>query len=191
MVNIERLNHAVLYVGHLDRATTFYSEILGFSVVVHYDEMRATFLRASESTNHHDLGLFEANDPQPPKQGSIGLYHLAWQVRSIEDLVDARQRLMDAGALTGESDHGATKSLYGKDPDGNEFEIMWMLPRDQWGDYESEAPTMRLDLEAEVMRYGTVTNDSLILARYVTHIDALRNSRAAPFGKSRATTAPL
>jgi catechol 2,3-dioxygenase-like lactoylglutathione lyase family enzyme len=74
MVNIERLNHAVLYVGHLDRATTFYSEILGFSVVVHYDEMRATFLRASESTNHHDLGLFEANDPQPPKQGSIGLY---------------------------------------------------------------------------------------------------------------------
>jgi catechol-2,3-dioxygenase len=98
---------------------------------------------------------------------------------------------MDAGALTGESDHGATKSLYGKDPDGNEFEIMWMLPRDQWGDYESEAPTMRLDLEAEVMRYGTVTDDSLILARYVTHIDALRNSRAAPFGKSRATTAPL
>jgi len=31
------------------------------------------------------------------------------------------------------SSHGATKSVYGADPDGNEFEVMWMLPRDEWG----------------------------------------------------------
>jgi catechol-2,3-dioxygenase len=158
MVNIEKLNHAVLYVSKLDKATAFYCDVLGFSVVVHYEDMRATFLRASRSTNHHDLGLFETSqDSQSAVPGSIGLYHLAWQVPLIDDLVEARERLADAGALSGQSDHGATKSLYGKDIDGNEFEIMWMLPRDQWGSYEHEAPIMPLDLEAELKRYrGTV-----------------------------------
>jgi catechol-2,3-dioxygenase len=154
MVNIQKLNHAVLFVGNLERSTSFYCEVLDFSIVVHYSEMRATFLRASQSSNHHDLGLFETDDQELPKEGAIGLYHLAWQVPTIEDLLEVRQRLAEATALTGESDHGATKSLYGKDPDGNEFEIMWMLPRDQWGPYENEAPTMALDLETEVKLYG-------------------------------------
>ena len=34
------------------------------------------------------------------------------------------------------SDHGVSKSLYGADPDGNEFEIMWRVPREAWGEYE-------------------------------------------------------
>jgi len=68
--------------------------------------------------------------------------------------VAGRETLARLGALTGESDHGATKSLYGRDPDGNEFEVMWMVPRDQWGEYESSAPVAPLDLEAEVARHG-------------------------------------
>jgi catechol-2,3-dioxygenase len=58
------------------------------------------------------------------------------------------------GALAGESDHGATKSLYGHDPDGNEFEVMWMVPRDQWGDDAHTATVAPLDLEGEVARHG-------------------------------------
>jgi catechol-2,3-dioxygenase len=56
--------------------------------------------------------------------------------------------------LTGESSHGATKSLYGVDPDGNEFEVMWMLPREAWGEFERSAPVERLDLDAEVRRWA-------------------------------------
>jgi catechol-2,3-dioxygenase len=52
---------------------------------------------------------------------------------TIDELVEFRQRLIDAGARTGESSHGATKSVHGMDPDGNEFEIMWMLPAQEWG----------------------------------------------------------
>ena len=63
----------------------------------------------------------------------------------------------DAGAYTGESDHGATKSVYGTDPDGNEFELMWMLPRAEWGDYESSATVEHLDLEGEVGRWSGVS----------------------------------
>ena len=60
----------------------------------------------------------------------------------------------EEGALGGASDHGVSKSLYGADPDGNEFEIMWRVPRDQWGEYEQRGAVMPLDLERELERYG-------------------------------------
>ena len=84
------------------------------------------------------------------------MYHLAWQLDAIDELVAARQALLDADAYSGESSHGATKSIYGADPDGNEFELMWMLPRDQWGPYEHAAPIDHLDLAGEVRRWSGV-----------------------------------
>jgi catechol-2,3-dioxygenase len=90
----------------------------------------AAFLRLARSGNHHDLGLFGLGDAAAPKRpNSVGLYHLAWQVDTIEELEQARLTLADLDAYTGGSSHGATKSVYGKDPDGNEFEVMWMLPK--------------------------------------------------------------
>jgi len=77
-------------------------------------------------------------------------------VDTIDELVEARRVLQRAGALVGESSHGATKSLYGKDPDGNEFEIMWMLPRQDWGRHEFAAPIDPLDLDAELARWTGV-----------------------------------
>ncbi len=151
MIPIRRLNHAVLYVSDLARSVAFYTEVFGFRVVAREGPM--AFLRASESENHHDLGLLEVGQhaPRPPR-GSIGLYHLAWELLGIEELAAARQQLVKAGAFTGESDHGATKSVYGADPDGNEFELMVLLPRAEWGRYESAAPIMPLDWDRELAR---------------------------------------
>jgi catechol-2,3-dioxygenase len=154
-VAVTRLNHAVLFVRNVQRAVDFYRQAFGFEVVSSEFGGRAAFLRAANSSNHHDLGLFEVgpNAPSPPR-GSVGLYHLAWEVPTIHALAAARSRLGGMGALTGESDHGATKSLYGRDPDGNEFEVMWMVPREDWGAYEDAAPVAPLDLDAELARYG-------------------------------------
>jgi catechol-2,3-dioxygenase len=118
---------------------------------------RAVFLRARDGENHHELGLFSVGaDAQPLADGPrVGLYHLAWEVPTIEALAEARTHLMELGALTGQSDHGATKSLYARDPDGNEFEVMWMVPRDQWGEYEHRGVVMPLDLDAELARFGS------------------------------------
>ena len=150
MGGIRRLNHAVLFVSDLDRALDFYTRVLGFSVLNREPRMNAAFLRTQESTNHHDLGLFGLGDAAPPRRPpQLGLYHLAWQVDTIDDLVALRSKLSGAGALGGESSHGATLSLYGADPDGNEFEIMWMLPRAAWGEYETTAVVQRLDLDSE------------------------------------------
>jgi catechol-2,3-dioxygenase len=75
-------------------------------------------------------------------------------VPSITDLAAAQEVLANLGALTGMSDHGATKSLYGADPDGNEFEVMWMVPREEWGEHEHRAIIAPLNMEREVARFG-------------------------------------
>ena len=155
MGHVRRLNHAVLYVRDVERSVAFYREALGFEEVAREFGGRMAFLRAAGSDNHHDLGLLALGPSAPsPPRGSVGLYHLAWEVGSVSDLVAAEQRLARLEALAGRSDHGATKSLYGHDPDGNEFEVMWMVPREHWGEYESSAPVQPLDLEAELARYG-------------------------------------
>ena len=156
-MHISRLNNAVLFVSDLDRASAFYTEVLGFAVIAEEPRANARFLRSSGSDNHHDLGLFGLGpDATRPATRSLGLYHLAWQVPTIDDLAEARSYLGAAGALTGQSSHGATKSVYGVDPDGNEFEIMWLLPRNAWGDYESKAVVEALDLDAEIARWSGV-----------------------------------
>ena len=107
----------------------------------------------------HDLELVAVGVGTAAAQkvhGGIGLYHLAWQLDTIEELAEARQALIDIGAYTGESSHGATKSVYGVDPDRNEFEVMWMLPRDAWGEFENAAPVERLHLAAELERWSGV-----------------------------------
>jgi catechol-2,3-dioxygenase len=154
MIPVARLNHAVLFVGDLDQSVDFYARVFGFEEIAREGGMMA-FMRAAGSDNHHDLGLMAVGPDAPrPPRGSTGLYHLAWQVPAIEDLARAAEVLSAEGALGGASDHGATKSLYGRDPDGNEFEIMWMVPRAEWGEYESRAVVQPLDLEAELRRYG-------------------------------------
>lgn len=153
MIPITRLNHAVLFVRELDRTVDFYRRAFGFDVISERPG-KAAFLRAKNSANHHDLGLFATPSQTRAPMGSPGLYHLAWEVPTIEDLARAKATLAELGALVGESDHGATKSLYGRDPDGNEFEVMWLVPRQQWGEHEHSAQTARLDLERELALHG-------------------------------------
>jgi catechol-2,3-dioxygenase len=161
-----RLNHAVLFVADLDRSVRFYGEVFGMELVTREERFNAAFLRLPRSGNHHDLGLFGIGGASGPRRRGVGLYHLAWQLDTVDELVEFRRRLHDAGAYTGESSHGATKSVYGADPDGNEFEIMWMLPRADWGEYENAAPVDRLDLDAEVARWSGVRTAGRVVTEH-------------------------
>jgi catechol-2,3-dioxygenase len=151
VIPVQRLNHAVLYVSDLNRAVDFYHRVFGMDIIAREGPM--AFLRAQGSDNHHDLGLLSLGPhASPAPEGSTGLYHLAWQLGNIKELAAARVELLKEGALRGESDHGATKSLYGADPDGNEFEVMVLLPRSEWGEYEHQAPVQRLSWDKELNR---------------------------------------
>jgi catechol-2,3-dioxygenase len=157
---IKRMNHAVLYVRSVDRTFAFYRDVLGFRMV---NEMPgAKFLQAPDSTNDHDLGIFEigaAAGDSAAGRGTVGLYHIAWEVRTLADLRDIATKLTDADALIGATDHSTTKALYGKDPDGLEFEVCWLVPQRFLTDDVVEAKTrMRpLDIEADIERYGLET----------------------------------
>jgi catechol 2,3-dioxygenase-like lactoylglutathione lyase family enzyme len=160
---IHRLNHAVLYVRDVRRSVDFYQGVLGFRVVTEMAALPgAAFLQAPGSTNDHDLGLFEigaAAGPSLAGRATVGLYHLAWEVDTLDELERLREALTEAGGLIGASDHGTTKSLYGRDPDGLEFEIAWIVPADQLDDTARSARTRIgvLDLDREKRRYGGQT----------------------------------
>ncbi|WP_431920482.1 VOC family protein [Nonomuraea jabiensis] len=157
---VQRLNHAVLYVRDVERSVAFYREALGFDVVMGMPG--AAFLQASGSTNDHDLGLFQIGpdaDPSPAGRTSVGLYHLAWEVDTLDELERVAVKLGELGALVGSSDHGTTKALYAKDPDGLEFEVSWLVPASLLTDevLAARAGIRPLDLAADKERYGART----------------------------------
>lgn len=157
---ITRLNHAVLYVRDAQRSAAFYTEVLGFRPVM--EMPGAVFLQAPDSTNDHDLGLFgigEGAGQSSAGRGQVGLYHLAWEVDTLEELDRLRGVLESRGALVGASDHGTTKALYARDPDGIEFEVSWLVPATLIDAEVREAAKRigHLDLEAEKKRYGPTT----------------------------------
>ena len=161
---IHRLNHAVLYVRDVERSVAFYGDVLGFRTVNSFPG--AAFLQAPGSTNDHDLGLFEIGSAAGPSQAggaTVGLYHLAWEVDTLSELERLAGRLAEAGALAGASDHGTTKSLYAKDPDGLEFEVAWVVPADLLDDAALAARERigPLDLEREKQRYGADTKGGI------------------------------
>jgi len=161
---VTRLNHAVLYVRDVAVTRDFYESALGFEVVMEIPS-QAVFLRASGSTNDHDLGVFQIGSGAGPSgagRTSVGLYHLAWEVDTLDELDRVRTVLTEKGALVGASDHVTTKSLYAQDPDGLEFEVCWVLPAefltdDLKADAQGNPRPRHLDLRAEKVRYGAET----------------------------------
>jgi catechol-2,3-dioxygenase len=153
---VRRLNHAVLYVNGLAREVEFYTKTLGFEIRLEIPG-RAAFLRSPGSANDHDLGLFEIGTGHEDGRPKVGLYHLAWEVGTLADLAETRQKLLEAGALVGESDHRLSKSLYAKDPSGIEFEVLWRVPVEDWeGELaQGGAATVPLDWERTLTRWDT------------------------------------
>jgi catechol-2,3-dioxygenase len=155
---ITRMNHAVLYVREVQRTVAFYRDLLDFRIKFEIPG-QAAFLQAPASQNDHDLGVFQIGagaGPSEAGRSTVGLYHLAWEVDTLDELDRIAGKLRHAGALVGASDHGSTKALYAHDPDGLEFEVCWLVPANQLsGDITSM--TKPLDLVADKARYGGST----------------------------------
>jgi catechol-2,3-dioxygenase len=160
-MTIRRLNHAVLFVRDVKRSVAFYTDVMGFRII-NMAPGGGAFLQAPGSTNDHDLGLFElgpAAGASAAGRSTVGLYHLAWELDTLDELESMAARLAEADALTGLSDHGTTKSVYGRDPDGLEFEVVWLIPAELLDDAAREARKRigPLDIAKEKARYGGQT----------------------------------
>jgi catechol-2,3-dioxygenase len=145
-IGLRRLQHLVLWVSDVDRSVRFYTEVLGFEVKARHPN--TAFLRIPGTADDHHLGLFEQPGVAGPDERSARMYHSAWEVGELADLARARRRLLEVGALVGQSDHGVSLSLYAKDPDGLEFEVFWTVPGG------TPVRTRPLDLDDELARRG-------------------------------------
>ena len=153
MVKVRKINHLVLRVRDIDRTIAFYQGVLGMEIVGRMGNAGVFF---KFTDNHHDLACFALGDgAEGPYDDQVGMYHVALEVATLEELVAARDELARVGALVGMSDHGVSKSLYVKDPDGNELEILWNVPREEWKDL-TVMGTRPLNLEAELAKYKGV-----------------------------------
>ena len=165
---VTRLNHAVLYVRDVQVTRDFYEQVLGFETII-WMPGQGIFFRAPASTNDHDLAAFQIGSGAGPSgagRSTVGLYHLAWEVATLNELERIGGLLQEHGALVGASDHVTTKSLYARDPDGLEFEVCWVVPAsdvtDQLRAEAAADPRPRpLDLQAEKARYGAETKGGI------------------------------
>ena len=83
--------------------------------------------------------------------------NLAWEVDTLSELQRISERLQQVGALSGASDHGTTKALYARDPDGLEFEVSWLVPADLLHLEPGGMKTERLNLQATIEKFGEQT----------------------------------
>ena len=96
-LGITRLQHLVLWVSNVQRSLTFYRDILGFEVKHTFPG--GAFLKIPGSPDDHHLGLFEQTGVPPPHEAVARMYHSAWEVAELPDLVRARRRLQAVGVL--------------------------------------------------------------------------------------------
>jgi catechol 2,3-dioxygenase len=145
-----RIGHTHLKVADLERALTFYCEVLGFELMQRYGT-NAAFVSAGGYHHHIGLNTWESLNGSPPPIGTTGLYHVAILYPERIDLARITKRLIDLGVpLEGASDHGVSEAIYLRDTEGNGLELYWDKPRAEWpvnADGSLSMKTDRLDLD--------------------------------------------
>ncbi|MFN3694127.1 MAG: VOC family protein [Ignavibacterium sp.] len=127
-----KIGHIHLTVSNLDKALSFYRDLLGFQVTARFGTS-AVFLSSGGYHHHIALNTWAGeNAPQPPK-GTTGLYHFAILYPSRKELAQAFKKIWEEKyPIEGASDHGVSESVYLKDPDGNGVELYADRPFELW-----------------------------------------------------------
>jgi catechol 2,3-dioxygenase len=145
-----RIGHVHLTVADLDRALSFYRDVLGFEVTSRYGR-DAVFLSAGGYHHHIGLNTWAGRGAPRPPRGTTGLYHFAILYPDRQALARAVKAVVDARVpLEGASDHGVSEAVYLRDPDGNGVELYRDRPPEEWPrdqDGNLAMTTNALDLE--------------------------------------------
>ena len=127
-----KIGHIHLKVSNIDKALSFYCDILGFELTQRIGD-QAAFISAGGYHHHIGLNTWESRDGTPPPNGHTGLYHTAILFPNRLELAKALKKLIDEKyPLQGTADHGVSEAIYLDDPDGNGVELYSDKPRDEW-----------------------------------------------------------
>jgi catechol 2,3-dioxygenase len=135
-----RIGHTHLRTSDIDRVRGFYVDVLGFDVVAEARDVpgwgtTGDLLFVSAGGYHHHLGFNTWKSKRGPAQpdGVAGLHHVALAYPTRRALADAYRRLKQANwPIRQTADHGTHLAIYVSDPDGNDVELMWDRPTDEW-----------------------------------------------------------
>jgi catechol 2,3-dioxygenase-like lactoylglutathione lyase family enzyme len=130
-VEYNGINHIAMATNHMEKTVRFYRDLLGFRLAAAMGEpgFRHYFFEIDE---HNAIGFFEWPDvEEPPRKphgapvvGPFGFDHLAFGVKSHDDLWLIKDRLDAAGFEVSDAvDHGICHSIYTFDPNGIAIEF--------------------------------------------------------------------
>jgi catechol 2,3-dioxygenase len=147
------IGHVHLRTADIDRVREFYVDLLGFEVVAELRDIpgwgtTGDVLFVSAGGYHHHLGFntWKSAGGPPQPDGVTGLHHVAIRYPTRAALADALRRLRSVDwPIRQASDHGTHEAIYIDDPDGNDLELMWDRPFDQWPRGEDGRVTMAFD----------------------------------------------
>ncbi len=127
-----KIGHVHLKVANLDRALSFYHNLLGFEITQRYGDS-AVFLSAGGYHHHIGLNTWYSKNAIPAPVHTAGLFHVAILFSTHKELAIALKRLVAAAyPLTGSADHGVSQAIYLNDPDSNGVEIYCDRPKEEW-----------------------------------------------------------
>jgi len=133
MIRPERIAHVVLKVRDLEQSKKFYTDVLGMDVMKESLEIGMVFL-ANNRRDHHEVALLQIGpQAEAPRANEIGLLHVAFRLRSEEELRVAYKELKEKEvSISFTVNHGITKSVYFRDPDGHELEVYCDNPPEEF-----------------------------------------------------------
>lgn len=134
------IGHVTVKVENLERAETFYRDILGFAVLKRTDS--TIFLTTDGETTF--LSLEQPPNVIPKQARTTGLYHFALLLPKKEDLANIVVHLIENNIRFGSADHLVSEALYLHDPDGNEIEIYIDCDPSEWR-WDGEEVQMAVD----------------------------------------------
>jgi catechol 2,3-dioxygenase len=168
-----RLHHLGLTTGNLEGMIDWYRRVLGMSVVHRTeaavaDQSNAPTLRAAWVSNdeaNHRLAFVQLPGltADPERSRHHRLQHVAFEYRTIDELLGTYARLKDLGIIPVLcTDGGSQTAFYYEDPDRNSVEINV----DNYGDCWTSSEHMRTSPEFARNPMGTyVDPDKMIAAR--------------------------
>jgi len=124
MIKPDRIGHVVIKVRDLERSKKFYTETLGLQQMMELPQFKMAFF-ASNGRDHHELACVEVGaDAAGPQPEQVGLLHIAFRLRDEDHLRAAYKEFKEKDVpIVFTVDHGVTKSIYFRDPDGHQLEV--------------------------------------------------------------------
>ena len=128
----KNLGHVVMRVRDMDRYLDFYTQVMGLTIMERSSS--GTVFMSADTEKSHELAIRAIGiDANGPDHSGVGQAHMAWQMESFEDLQELYFRLKENDVrIIRIGDHGVSLGVYIVDPDDNEIEVYYELPKSDW-----------------------------------------------------------